>query len=148
VSKVYSLAKQARRVTPAGITETWWLEILAVGKKVKSLGFEVWIPANEYLSASLGTFLGLPIPPFAMLEKRTTQGVESSWFASLDYRLTGEDMPEIDPETVYGEVQDLCFGVLAFDLWIANTDRHVSNLSFDPTTSPKQAHAESSGAMS
>ncbi len=33
---------------------------------------------------------------------------------------------------------DLCCGVIVFDLWIANTDRHDGNLSFDPNVSPKR----------
>jgi hypothetical protein len=123
MSKVYALAKQTKRVSPSGISESWWLEILAVGKKVKASGFEVWFPANEYISASLGTFIGLPVPPFVMLEKRNSSGQESLWFASLDYRLAGEDMPDIVPEIVFKELEDTCMGVILFDLWVANTDR-------------------------
>lgn len=138
MSKVYALAKQVEQVQPSTSTEAWWLEILAVGKRLKSGGYQVWVPANEYISAVLGTVLGLPIPPFAMLEKRTSQGQESLWFASLDCRLAGESMAEIDPETVFAAMPDICFGIMLFDIWVANTDRHVENLSFDSSVSPKR----------
>ena|ERR1017187_1171006 len=135
---VYALAKQIKKVSAQGTAETWYLELLAIGKKAKSGGWQAWFPANEYICGTLGTFIGLPIPPFAMLEKRSGSVMESLWFASLDYRLAGEDMPEIHPPTVFSQLDDICLGVILFDLWIANTDRHTDNLSFDPSISPKR----------
>jgi hypothetical protein len=35
-------------------------------------------------------------------------------------------------------VPDVCAGVIVLDLWLANTDRHEKNLSFDPSATPKR----------
>lgn len=134
MSRGYALAKQVKKISGSNVTDAWWLEILAVGKKVNAPGWQQWVAANEYISATLGSLIGLPVPPFVMLEKRTGGRQESLWFASLDYRLAGEQMPPVDPDEVFEHVPDVCAGVIALDLWIANTDRHENNLSFEPTT--------------
>lgn len=111
---------------------------MAVGKPVKHSGTCLWVAANEFISGTLGTFIGLPIPPFVMLQPRPNAAEQTKWFASLDYRLAGEDMPPIDPAEVYAEAPEICAGVIVFDLWIANMDRYDRNLSFDRTTTPKR----------
>lgn len=96
------------------------------------------VTVNEYVSATLGTLIGLPIPPFAMLEKQTGGKRESLWFSSLSYTKEGENLPAVIPSVAFSHLRDVCEGVIVFDLWIANTDRYDGNLSFDPSVSPKR----------
>jgi hypothetical protein len=73
-----------------------------------------------------------------MLEKRNAAGRESLWFSSLSYLKEGENLPAIIPSVVYADLPDVCSGVVLFDLWVANCDRHDKNLSFDPNVTPKR----------
>jgi hypothetical protein len=138
MSKVYPLAKLQKRVEGDNVTDVWRIQVNAYGKRAKESGWEVWVALNEFVCATLGTLIGLPIPPFAMLEKRNASGRESLWFSSLSYTKEGENLPAINPAVVYSELPDICAGVIVFDLWIANMDRHDKNLSFDPNVVPKR----------
>ena len=138
MSKVYPLAKVQKPVVGQGVTDLWMIQVNAYGKPVKNAGWQAWVSVNEYVSATLGTLIGLPIPPFAMLEKQTAGKRESLWFASLSYTKEGENLPPIFPRVVFSLLPDICYGVIVFDLWIANTDRYERNLSFDPSVSPKR----------
>jgi hypothetical protein len=138
MSKVYPLAKLQKKVVGDNVTDVWHIQVNAYGKRVKDSGSQAWVASNDYVCATLGTLLGLPIPPFAMLEKRSATARESLWFASLSYLKEGEDLPPVIPSVAYANLPEICAGVVIFDLWVANTDRHDRNLSFDPNTSPKR----------
>ncbi len=122
MSRVYSLAKIAHPVGD-GVSESYWLQLIAVGKSTNYCKFTV---ASEFICARLGSFLKLPIPPFALLQQK---GRDDVWFGSIDYRLTGESLPPIDPQECVEAFPDLAAGVIVFDTWVANTDRHGGNLS-------------------
>lgn len=138
MSKVYPLAKVQKRVIGDNVTEVWTIQVNAYGKKATDMGWQAWMTANEYVSATLGSLIGLPIPPFAMLEKTTAGTRESLWFSSLSYLKKGENLPAVNPSMAYANLPEVCAGVIVFDLWIINTDRHDRNLSFDPNTVPKR----------
>ena len=138
MSKVYPLAKVDTRVIGQGVTDLWRIQVGAYGKRFKDSGWQAWVTANEYVCATLGTLIGLPVPPFAMLEKRNAGVRESLWFASLSYLKEGENLPPVNPAQAYAELPKICAGVIVFDLWIGNTDRYEKNLSFDPNTVPKR----------
>lgn len=127
MTRVYSLSKIAKSVG-VGVSKSYWLELFAVGKNTGNCRFTV---ANEFICARLGSFLGLPIPPFALLQQK---GRTDVWFGSIDYSLTGQSLPPIDPPDCVNEFPELSTGIILFDVWIANTDRHVGNLNMD--TSP------------
>lgn len=82
--------------------------------------------ANEYIAERIGRFLGLPIPPGAIGE--LTKDLKLRGFISLDFSLTGEVLPPIDPSDCYAKLPDICTGVVMFDILIANGDRHANNL--------------------
>src|SRR5688572_27816536 len=85
MNRVYALAKRKDAIgANAGASEPYWLEVLAVGKRNHPLKYTV---ANEYIAARIGDFLGLPIPPYGLLQMKGTY--PEVWFSSLDYRLTG-----------------------------------------------------------
>jgi hypothetical protein len=127
MSRVYSLSKITKAVG-VGVSKSYWLELFAVGKNTANCRFTV---ANEFICARLGSFLGLPVPPFALLQQK---GRPDVWFGSIDYNLTGQSLPPIDPADCVSEFPELSTGIILFDVWIANTDRHNGNLNMDTST--------------
>lgn len=90
---------------------------------------EPHIVANEYICARLATAVGLPVPPGFLVKK----GAEP-WFVSLDFNLGGAALPPILPNVLLARNPSLCAGIVLFDTWILNPDRHTSNLAHDTTT--------------
>ena len=127
MSRVYSLSKILKPVG-TGVSNSYFLELFAIGKNTDTCRFTV---ANEFICARLGSFLGLPIPPFALLQQK---GRADVWFGSIDYNLTGQSLPPIDPADCVSEFPELSTGIILFDVWIANTDRHEGNLNMDKST--------------
>ncbi len=89
---------------------------------------------NEIVCAELGRFLRLPVPPCALV--RPPGPGHPVWFASLDFNLTGESLPPVDPGQCYAALPRECAGVLLFDLLVANGDRHAENLAADYSAKP------------
>ena len=85
--------------------------------------------ANELICARLAQALLLPIPPGFLVQKE-----KEAWFVSLNFNLSGEDLPPVSPSRLATEMPDLATGIILFDLWISNLDRHRGNLAFDAET--------------
>jgi hypothetical protein len=83
--------------------------------------------ANEYCGGELARQLRLPVPPGFVAD--VPEDGETA-YATLGFNLHGENTPEIDAAAAVRAEPDLCSGVLVFDVWIINTDRHPKNLSF------------------
>ena len=90
---------------------------------------------NEFICAKLGTAIGLPIPPFAL--SKYTDGAKRLLFSSLDFNPAGMRLPPVLPELCMQHLPFLCAGVIVFDAWIANEDRHEENLAVDKILAPK-----------
>jgi hypothetical protein len=61
-------------------------------------------------------------------------------FSSLDFNYQRASLPDIIPEFCVVALPELCAGVLAFDILIANEDRHDRNLLVDRVTSPRHMY--------
>jgi len=90
---------------------------------------------NEYICARLGTAIGLPIPPFAL--SKHSDRARRILFSSLDFNPAGLRPPRILPDICMKFLPSECAGVIVFDIWIANEDRHDENLVVDKTVEPK-----------
>lgn len=88
---------------------------------------------NELICAKLGTFLGLPIPPFSI-----TYFEGKPFFSSLNFNPKDNKLPCIDPIACAAKFPRLCTGILFFDILVANEDRHDGNLAVDNIANPKQ----------
>ena len=82
---------------------------------------------NELICCELGRFIGLPVPPVAPVA--TAGG--SPLFASLDFNLTGNALPPVDVAKCVRLLPSLSTGLLLFDIWVANLDRHPANFAVD-----------------
>ena len=93
--------------------------------------------ANEMICASIGTYLMLPIPPFAV-----THSVDGRYFfSSLDFNFDREQLPPIMPDLCGRELKNECAGIVLFDILIANEDRHDKNLAVDEVSKPTAIRA-------
>lgn len=88
---------------------------------------------NEFICAKLGTFLGLPIPPFSI-----TYFNDEPYFTVLNFNPRAEDLPAIDPVICAKKFPELCTGIMFFDILVANEDRHDKNLAVDNVAKPNQ----------
>ncbi len=110
-----------------GVTGSQYVQLSAVAK-TNSAAVPYCIP-NELICAEIGRFLCLPVPPAAVIH---APGAPSSdWFASLDFNLTGNSLPPIDPAECYSCLPSPITGTVLFDVLIANPDRNRGNLSLD-----------------
>lgn len=106
--------------------------------------------ANEVVCAELGRLLGLPIPPYTLVDlpaKPPTRPVPIRAFSSLDFALQGVRLPPVDPAECVRLVPDLCAGVALFDVLVINTDRHAGNLAMDTSGPPRLAVYDHSHAL-
>jgi hypothetical protein len=101
----------------------------------ESSPFAIW---NELICGEIGRFLRLPVPPFAMT--RSELADNARLFTSLDFACTRAKLPRIIPEFCVQRLEPLCAGVLAFDILIANEDRHDENLVVDQVMQPREMH--------
>jgi hypothetical protein len=84
---------------------------------------------NELIGGDLGRAIRLPIPPgFVIMKDKKPHHV------SLNFSLTGEKPPPAAPTAIAADHPEEACGVILFDLWIANNDRHEKNLAYEKST--------------
>lgn len=105
---------QSRRVAMAG-----------VGKSASETSPSA--VANELIVGELGRAARLPVPP-GML---ATDPSGKPYHVSMNFYLTGEDLPPADALALATEQPELSCGIVLFDMWVCNDDRHAGNLAFD-----------------
>ena len=122
---LFSLLKIGSKIG-GGALESHHASLRSVVKNNEVLKYCI---SNEFICAEIGRFVGLPIPPCGIVY---AQGYAiKHWFASLNFNLTADDLPPIDPQKCTDDLPDLSTGLILFDIWIANPDRHRKNLSVD-----------------
>ncbi len=89
---------------------------------------------NELICGELGRFLRLPVPPVGIVSQTTGTPL----FASLNFNLTGNSLPPVNVGQCMRQLPRLSAGLLLFDIWVANCDRHPENFSVDFLASPPQ----------
>ena len=90
--------------------------------------------ANEYICSRIGRFIGLPVPPHALM--RFENGPYC--FAILDFDSDKRSLLPINPEACVAFDARICTGILLFDVLIGNADRHDENLRTDDRSAPKR----------
>lgn len=87
---------------------------------------------NEFVCARLAAMLGLPVPP-GVLAKRDDGTLV---FVSLRVGKKGDRPPPVIPARLIADHPDVAAGVVAFDCWVYNDDRHDENVAYLPTLGP------------
>jgi hypothetical protein len=92
--------------------------------------------ANEVICAELGRFIGLPIPPYAVTNPEDVE--QKFWFSSLEFTFGSRQDRPVLGDRIVACLPELAAGILVFDVFIANADRHDENLKVDLMMEPTQ----------
>lgn len=84
--------------------------------------------ANEYICGALAIAVGLPAPPGTVA--RLADG--SAAYVALRFGPRGDKPPPVNPAEVVLDRPKLSAGVVMFDCWVLNGDRHQGNLAYQP----------------
>jgi hypothetical protein len=98
-----------------------------------------WSPylvANEFICGTIGRFLGLPIPPFAITEP-PSETPARYMFSTLHFNYEGRDLRPVLPDNCVSSLPEMCARVIVFDVLIGNADRHDHNLAVDRMDEPR-----------
>jgi len=52
----------------------------------------------------------------------------------MDFNLSGQGLPPADSQAVINDLPELSLGIVMFDIWIGNRDRHEGNISYNRDT--------------
>ncbi len=103
--------------------EKRYVGITARAKRDRESPYEVF---NELVAMRLGHLIGLPIPAGIVVERNG-----NFFFASCDVSTVDGELPAADVPRLCRDRSDDACGIMVFDAWIANTDRHDENIWYD-----------------
>lgn len=81
---------------------------------------------NEFICGRLGLVIGLPVPPGAVVQ--TADG--GFGYVALRFGKKGEKPPPTLVEHLVEDHPKIVSGVITFDCWIQNSDRHTENIAY------------------
>jgi hypothetical protein len=89
--------------------------------------------ANEYVSMKLGLALELPVVMGAI-----SKSEDEDQLVYLSFRVgaKSEAPPPVIPAHLVADFPDIAAGLVAFDIWIGNEDRHDRNLAYTRNHQP------------
>jgi hypothetical protein len=144
-SEERSVGREACSVAPASNTprdglgfysiQNWGAQVGSGVYGVRMLGYARQNTAdkpfgvvNDFVASTLGTAIGLPVPPGAMVRL-----YGDKWgYLSMGFSDRGDQLPPVIPERLARERPWDATGIIAFDQWINNTDRHEENMAYHP----------------
>lgn len=107
-----------------GATASEHIGVSGVAKKASTkLPYTV---ANELICMNLARAVLLPVPPGFLIERNCTP-----YYVSMNFNLAGEDLPPADAKKIVSNHAGIAWGIILFDIWVANTDRHNRNIVYD-----------------
>jgi len=112
----------------AGAMQSVHIAVAGVAKKATA-GMPHSVAA-ELICGNLARSLLLPTPPSFIVE----DSVGTPHHVSLNFALSGQNLPPADPSALVAAHHGLACGIVVFDAWIVNPDRHNANLAFDQST--------------
>lgn len=110
-----------------GVTDSLHVGVAGVAKTSSPTLPHVVV--NELVCGRLANVLLLPVPPGFIIEHAA-----KPYYVSLNFNLAGHDLPPADPAAMMTVHPQVGAGIVAFDAWIVNPDRHRGNIAFDTTT--------------
>ena len=98
-----------------------------------------WAPspyrvANDFICTRLGEFIGLPVPPCVITYNE--QLASPCIFSELNFNVDKHKLPRIEADKCVKYLPYESAGILLFDIWIINADRHDENLVVDDIEEP------------
>lgn len=129
MTAIYRLTKLETSLR-GGVNQAIDAEIRGVAKTNDLSPYTI---ANEVIAARLGQCLGLPVPAGVVAEHSGRL-----FYLSLDVSKEGKALPPIIPTDFAAAESGLAAAAVVFDIWIANSDRHAGNISYDSAFSPSR----------
>lgn len=115
----------------SGVTGTHFVSMEGVLKR-DNTDFAYTV-ANEYVAGRLAAALGIPVPPGTVVQ--LDDG--SMGYTMMKFGLKGDSPPPCDVADFVAARPHLAAGVVLFDSWVLNADRHSGNMAWYPA--PKSA---------
>lgn len=111
----------------AGATGAMHVGVAGVAKP-NSAGLPL-VVANEWVCHMLARAILLPIPPGFIIDLNG-----QPHYVSLNFNLAGLALPPADTALIVASHPELAAGIVLFDVWVANGDRHAQNIHYDQTS--------------
>jgi hypothetical protein len=97
----------------------------------KDDSIEHYTVVNEYVCSRVAAAVCLPVPPGTIAKKADG----TNMFVSLRFTAGPTSLPPAHPAELAADHPDLAAGIVAFDCWVGNWDRHAGNLAYVPGVS-------------
>ncbi|MCW3027161.1 MAG: hypothetical protein JWN81_372 [Solirubrobacterales bacterium] len=130
---VYTVDTWGARVG-TGATDPQYCTLNGVAK-VAPAGAKAYLVANEHICARLASIINLPVPPGVIVEAASGE----FGYVVLRFGNANERPPRLIPTDLTTDHPGIAAGILAFDCWIANGDRHEENVAYSPGIWPPMA---------
>jgi hypothetical protein len=100
------------------------IHIGVAGIAKQACNLSPFVIVNELVCSYLSRAIILPSPPGFIIENEG-----SPHYVSMNFNLAEQRLPPVDPPQLVELQPHFSAGVLAFDIWVLNSDRHDENLS-------------------
>ena len=129
----FRICRVNRKDRLGGVTGSYLATIHAV---IKGSDYVPYCVANESICSILGIILQLPVPPAAIVSSKSKPNIPL--FASLNFNTSKDALPAVMGSQCFAVLPELSTGLLLFDIWIGNSDRHRGNLKVDYLSTPAE----------
>lgn len=130
---IYTVDTWGARVG-AGATDPQYCTLNGVAK-VAPAGGRPYLVANEHVCSRLASMINLPVPPGVIVEASSGD----VGYVVLRFGNANERPPRLIPTDLTNDHPAIAAGILAFDCWVANGDRHTENVAYSPGIWPPMA---------
>jgi hypothetical protein len=112
-----------------GSTATAPIHVGVSGIAKTSLPGMPHVVINEMIANKLAKSILLNTPDGFIIDKDS-----KPHYVSMNFNLAGHDLPPADALAIVTTKPELSIGIVLFDAWILNRDRHFANIFFDSST--------------
>jgi hypothetical protein len=130
---IYTVDTWGARVG-TGVTDPQYCTLNGVAK-VAPAGAKPYLVANEHICARLASIVNLPVPPGVIVQAASGD----VGYVVLRFGNANERPPRLIPTNLTTDHPEIAAGVLVFDCWVANGDRHEENIAYSPGIWPPMA---------
>jgi hypothetical protein len=126
----------------AAASATAPVHVHLAGIAKKAIPGQPYIVANELVCSRIAGALLLPCPPGALMQKDV-----DTYFFSFDFNIAGQALPPASASAVVSKFPRLAWGIIVFDAFVMNVDRHPANIAHDTSTDAVQIFDHSHAFM-
>lgn len=118
---------------PVGLGVMQSLHVGVAGVAKSADATNPYAVANELICGYLARAILLPTPPGFLIDHNGCPH-----HVSLNFNLAGQQLPPANAANIVLNHPELSWGIVLFDTWICNPDRHNQNISYDATSNKIQ----------